>query len=431
MKTPILPPGARWLLAALLLPALLLHLGPWPMLAPLWLALGLVALVLQQGRQRARLLDWLRAPAAPPPPAGRGWQDINLQLTRMWREQQQARQASARASQQQGIAIEWMPDALVMLGEQDTILWRNRAAAALFSLPDTGRPVDHVINVPEFNRYLKAGRFQTPLQLQLPSQPGRIQQLQVLDTPDGGRLLVFHDVTDRFEVEQMQRDFVANVSHEIRTPLTVINGTLETLIDLDLPPEQRLHHLRTARRHGDTMLRLLADLLVLSSLDRSGSRPPDEDIDLALMLEDLTGEARALTGQAHDISLDCPGTLRLRGIGTEVETAIRNLLTNAIRYTPAGGRIDIGWQALADGGGELSVQDTGIGIEPRHLPRLTERFYRVDSSRSRQTGGTGLGLAIVQLIAQRHDAVLACRSTPGKGSRFALRWPAGRVQGMP
>ncbi|MBA3478134.1 MAG: PAS domain-containing sensor histidine kinase, partial [Lautropia sp.] len=228
------------------------------------------------------------------------------------------------------------------------------------------------------------------------------------------------------KLDAMRRDFVANVSHEIRTPLTVVSGYIETLIDLDLPREETITHLAAARKQAVTMQRLLEDLLTLSSLENASNRPPDQEFELEPLLRSLLSDARTLSAGRHAIDLLIDKPVRLRGAPSEIESAVRNLLTNAIRYTPQGGRINMSWTLRARAG-HLTVEDTGIGIAPEHLPRLTERFYRVDRGRSRETGGTGLGLAIVKHIAQRHDATLQFDSVLGKGTRFTLVIPLERV----
>jgi two-component system phosphate regulon sensor histidine kinase PhoR len=224
----------------------------------------------------------------------------------------------------------------------------------------------------------------------------------------------------------MRRDFVANVSHEIRTPLTVVAGFVETLLEMDLPEDERRRCLEMARRQTDTMQRLVEDLLTLATLE-SASQPTDaQTISVEPLLQAMLADVRALSGGRHGFDLKVESKAALRAAPGELDSAVRNLLTNAVRYTPDGGVITVAWKVI-DGEGLISVRDTGIGIAPEHVPRLTERFYRIDRGRSRETGGTGLGLAIVKHVAQRHQARLEIASRVGTGSTFTLRFPASRV----
>jgi two-component system phosphate regulon sensor histidine kinase PhoR len=245
---------------------------------------------------------------------------------------------------------------------------------------------------------------------------------------DAYRLLVTRDVTEAARLEQMRRDFVANVSHEIRTPLTVVAGFVETLLDMeDLPADERRRCLAMVQRQTDTMQRLVEDLLTLSTIENATQPAESVTVDVGALLHQVGADARALSAGRHriDIRVDAPEALL--GAPSELDSAVRNLLTNAVRYTPDGGQVTARWQ-VADGEGLLSVTDTGVGIAAEHLPRLTERFYRVDRGRSRETGGTGLGLAIVKHVAQRHQARLEIASRIGQGSTFTLRFPAARLR---
>lgn len=422
----------RWhtlaLLAAAILTAVLLHARGQSGLALGWLMLCLIVHVLHHSWHRHVLLRWARNPRQFDLPAGRGiWPEIYALLRHQLREETVERHLAQLDRQQLRLAVDLLPDALIVLDDRKRMHWRNRAAAELFGLPDEALPIDQLIRANDLIRYLNANDFHQPLTLRLPEHPGHVFMLRVRQTPEAWRLLICTDVTERFNMEAMQRDFVANVSHELRTPLTVINGTLETLIDLDLPREQQQKHLNSARRQGDAMFRLANELLTLSALGNASLRRSDEHIDMQAMLEELVTEARGLSAGRQQISLHCEPGIRLYGVDDEIRSAVRNLLTNAIRYTPEGGQIDIQWQ-MHEHQAALSVTDTGIGIAEEHLPRLGERFYRVDASRSRASGGTGLGLAIVRQVAERHEATFRCTSRPGHGSCFRLLWPADRVR---
>jgi two-component system phosphate regulon sensor histidine kinase PhoR len=245
-------------------------------------------------------------------------------------------------------------------------------------------------------------------------------------TEGGAKLLITRDVTEQEKLDAMRRDFVANVSHELRTPVTVIGGFAETLLDLELDEPTRREYLGTILRQSRTLQRLVEDLLILSSLENSAAPPAEERVDVHALVNTLAAEARALSQDRHAIEVHRAAPPLVRAAPAELESAVRNLLSNAVRYTPDGGRIDVEWR-YRDDEAWLTVRDTGIGIAPEHLPRLTERFYRVDRGRSRDSGGTGLGLAIVKHILQRVGGQLHVESALGQGSAFTLRLPADRL----
>jgi two-component system phosphate regulon sensor histidine kinase PhoR len=242
-------------------------------------------------------------------------------------------------------------------------------------------------------------------------------------------LIVLQDVTERLRMERMRRDFVANVSHEIRSPLTVLSGFLETLETLELAPVDRRRSLQLMRQQADRMQLLVTDLLTLAKLEGAPKPPADDWLPLAGLLQRCFADAQAADQGRHQLSMDpLDAATTISGEESEWISAFGNLIGNALRYTPEGGTVHIAWKRLADGRGEFAVLDTGPGIAAEHIPRLTERFYRVDGSRSRETGGTGLGLAIVKHIAQRHGAELVITSQPGQGSQFRIRLPGYRVR---
>jgi two-component system phosphate regulon sensor histidine kinase PhoR len=257
-------------------------------------------------------------------------------------------------------------------------------------------------------------------------EPGVTLSMQVVPFGIEERLLISRNISQLEVVARMRRDFIANVSHELKTPLTVVSGFLETLQDAELPPRVK-RSVDLMSEQARSMERLVDDLLTLSSLE-SEQNPPQEAPFAALpLLRELAAEAEALSGGRHAIALDVRDPAIVTASRAELASAFGNLVSNAVRYTPAGGSIDLRWRIGAGGAGEFSVVDSGIGIGPEHIPRLTERFYRVDRSRSRATGGTGLGLAIVKHVLLRHQAELAIASDPGVGSTFTVRLPAVRV----
>jgi two-component system phosphate regulon sensor histidine kinase PhoR len=242
------------------------------------------------------------------------------------------------------------------------------------------------------------------------------------------RLVLSLDITERVRSEAMRRDFVANVSHEIRTPLTVLAGFIETMHSLPLTAVERERVLVLMTQQTQRMQTLVADLLTLAQLEGSPRPAPDRWASLDGLLLRVAADAEALSAGRHQLRLKPTTGVELAGIESELLSAVANLVTNAVRYTPDGGEVGVAWRQLDDGSGELTVIDTGLGIAREHIPRLTERFYRVDGSRSRETGGTGLGLSIVKHVMQRHGGELLIQSEVGKGSRFRLVFPAARVR---
>ncbi len=414
-------------LAAMLAAGAALAAVGWTSAALWWLAASLLGTGLLHLHYRQALNHWAALPRQRPVPNGVGtWGQVFDRLGRFARTEASEREEAATEIERMHAAVDLLPDALVVMDRYDMVQWCNRAAADLHGIIGLRRPIDHFIRQPEFTRFLEAGDFRAPVTLSLPTRPGRLFQLRMVPTPDSWRLLITRDITEQAKLDAMRRDFVANVSHEIRTPLTVISGFIETMIDLDLSRTESLEYLHTARKQTVTMQRLLEDLLTLSSLENASRRPDESRFALAPLLAAQVADANTLSAGRHRISLHCPPSAALSGVATEIESAVRNLLTNAIRYTPDGGAITVRLESRA-GGATLAVEDTGIGVAPEHLPRLSERFYRVDRGRSRDTGGTGLGLAIVKHIAQRHGATLRIDSTLGRGSRFVIEFPGERI----
>jgi len=256
-----------------------------------------------------------------------------------------------------------------------------------------------------------------------------VLSLRVVPYGQDDKLLLSRDVTQAEKLETMRRDFVANVSHELKTPLTVVNGFLESIgegiVKLEEPRgRQALGMMRT---QTDRMLRLIEDLLTLSSLETSAVPTHESALDVARLMQQMLQEAQALSAGRHTVLLRSGPPATLYGDEREIASAVLNLVSNAVRYTPEGGYISLAWE-VREGEGRISVEDTGIGVEPRHIPRLTERFYRVDTSRSRDTGGTGLGLAIVKHVLTRHQAHLEVDSEMGRGSVFTAVFPQRRVR---
>lgn len=401
-------------------------------MAGMWLLVaGLAALVAYHATYLARLHHWAGLPRQRDLPLGFGnWGDALDRLSRYMRAESIERAETAAELERLHAAVDLLPDGLVVLDRYGHVQWSNRAAQDLHGIFGTRRPIDHFVRQPEFLAYLQAGDFSRPVLLTLPTAPGRNFGLKIVPTLDAYQLLITRDVTESTRLEQMRRDFVANVSHEIRTPLTVVSGFVETLLDLDLPPDEQRRCLEMAQRQTITMQRLVEDLLTLASIENATQPAETTPIDVGTLLQQLAVDARAFSAGRHRIDVEIDASAHLLATPSELDSAVRNLLTNAVRYTPDGGRITVSW-AVFGGEGLLSVRDTGIGIAAEHLPRLTERFYRVDRGRSRETGGTGLGLAIVKHVAQRHGARLEIDSRIGSGSTFSLRFPASRIGSPP
>jgi len=323
-----------------------------------------------------------------------------------------------------------VPDAMVVLTDDRQIEWLNNAAIEMLGMSrsDIGLRVDNLWRAPAFTAWLAHGADRPPLEINAPGDEARTLSLRMEPYGPDRFLLIGRDVTALHRLQGVRQDFVANVSHELRTPLTVLAGYVETLLDTDEGQDPQMHRiLSNMHQQADRMRRIVEDLLLLSRLETS---QPDaelfEPIDVVQLLEPILNDARLVSGEeGHRIESELDGGLRLWGVPRELQSAFSNLVFNAVKYTPAGGRVVVRWQRDEQGRPVFSVCDSGIGIEARHIPRLTERFYRIDVGRSRSRGGTGLGLAIVKHVALRHAARLEIDSTPGKGSCFRVVFPAG------
>ena len=391
---------------------------------------GVLLLLFHHIRHVGLLVRWLQRPALGEVPDGRGaWDHIFSLLHRLERTQTKQRQQLARTLARFRQAGRAHPDGVMILDAGNRIEWCNDTAEAHFDLgagTDAGQPVTNLVRQPEFVAYVEAGDFARPVELRAPRGAGVILSVQIIPYGDAQKLLLSRDVTRLEKLEIMRRDFVANVSHELRTPLTVLSGFLETIKELQLDPQRSRDYLNLMTEQSTRMQRIVDDLLTLSTLESAPGPSLDERVRIVPLLERLRADAEALSGGRHKIVLDAEAGFDLLGDDNEIASAFGNMVSNAIRYTPAGGEVRVTWRAAANEA-EFAVQDTGIGIAAEHIPRLTERFYRIDRGRSRETGGTGLGLAIVKHILTRHQATLDIKSEPGKGSRFAARFSGRRV----
>ncbi|PTT78562.1 phosphate regulon sensor histidine kinase PhoR, partial [Pelomonas sp. HMWF004] len=379
----------------------------------LGLALGVVSgvglLLLVDAVRGHRLLHWLRGNQQETAPRDAGlWGELGYRVERAMRDRERIAARGQLELQQFLSAIEASPNGVLLLDAQEQIVWCNRVAADHFALDpqrDLRQRITNLVRAPAFVAYLQAGRFAEPLVLGNGRGPGTLSII-VREYGEAMRLVLSLDVTERMRAEAMRRDFVANVSHEIRTPLTVLSGFIETLHSLPLTAAERDRVLVLMNQQTQRMQTLVADLLTLAQLEGSPRPAPDRWVSLDGLLLRIAADAEALSAGRHPLRLTPHTGVELAGIESELLSAIANLVTNAVRYTPDGGEIETAWRVLEDGSGELTVIDTGPGIAREHIPRLTERFYRVDGSRSRETGGTGLGLSIVKHVMQRHGGEL-------------------------
>ncbi len=380
-----------------------------------------------------RLINWLRGAQDNQAPRDSGfWGELGYRVERSIRAREQGLSRERTRLTQFLSAIEASPNGVLLLDGNDQIEWCNSVAADHFGLDpqrDRRQRVTNLVRAPAFVAYLQQGAFDDAVTFPNPRGDGTLSVL-VRGYGESMKLVLSQDITDRERNDAMRRDFVANVSHEIRTPLTVLSGFIETMNNLPLTEVERRRVLALMAQQAQRMQTLVSDLLTLAQLEGSPRPTADRWVALAPLLEQVEADGRALSAGRHVITVDRPVEVQLAGAQAELHSAVTNLVNNAVRYTPEGGRIDLSWRVLADGTGELAVTDSGPGIAREHLPRLTERFYRADSSRSRDTGGTGLGLSIVKHVVQRHGGELDIQSERGKGSCFRLLLPAARVRSV-
>ena len=429
-RTPLLRLGAVALVALVAGIALGAAVG-WSIAA-----VGFLALVFLQLRYLDHLRRWLHAPNAEEIPEGWGaWGDVFGELYKAHRREERSRQRLAAALDRFVKASEALPDAVVILDAENRIDWCNASTTRQFGIAvprDRGQAIANLIRYPEFGNYLAHGAPDTPVTIRTTGQPPRsplVLSIQIIPFGEDEKLMLSRDITALERAETIRTDFIANVSHELRTPLTVVNGFLEHLTEGTLDPAASRRPLELMREQSIRMARLVEDLLTLSQLEVENPVARVEDVNVPALVSALIDEGKALSRGRHSLLAEV-ATAHLSGNVEELRAAFSNLLSNAIRYTPEGGRIVVRWESGGDDA-RFSVTDTGIGIAPEHIPRLTERFYRVDRGRSRETGGTGLGLAIVKHVLMRHDARIEITSTPGQGSTFTCFFPSARVIANP
>ena len=411
----------------------------WGMFSATFALLFMLAVLLivmgYRARQLYKLGEWLNdARLETIPEAGGIWDEVFSQLYKMVKKHNQTKQKLADELQHMEQATAALPEGVAILNESNRLEWFNLAARQHFDLDadnDIMQDITYLVRQPEFVEFIhESTRGEAKLSKWLMMRPARhddmVLSIKLIPYGEAKRLLISRDITQFERIEAMRRDFVANVSHELRTPLTVVSGFVENLQDMpDLSQDSARRALQLMAEQTRRMENLVSDLLTLSRLENDQSPLREEAVDMGILLDEIFREGQSLSGGKHALQLENTCNAQLLGNPEELHSAFGNLLGNAIRYTPEGGTILLGW-AEQEGQLVFSVQDSGIGIAPEHIPRLTERFYRVDRSRSRETGGTGLGLAIVKHIAIRHQARLEISSEEGKGSTFALVFPGSR-----
>ena len=400
---------------------------------------GTYAWVLIDALRGARLLGWLKGDLRAPLPLRPGlWSEVQ---DRMWRAVRQRDRALLESDQRLTeflAALQASPNGVVLLNPQGQIEWLNHTACQHFGLDGKRDVMQHFANLvrdPLFARYYAQQAFDTDVVMpgkgSTAAHPVKLS-VHVHEYGESRKLLLSRDITALEQAEAMRRDFVANVSHEIRTPLTVMSGFIETLQTLVLQEGERARYLALMAEQAQRMQSLVSDLLTLSRLEGSPLPLASEwvaaDALVAQCLRDANTLAEIVGPRESELKVSVDPGLEIAGAHSELQSAMSNLLTNAVRYTPAEKDIEVVLVRSTDGGAEFSVRDHGVGIAQEHLSRLTERFYRVDRSRSRDTGGTGLGLAIVKHVVQRHGAELRISSVPGQGSTFSILFPAARIR---
>nr|WP_269212106.1 phosphate regulon sensor histidine kinase PhoR [Lelliottia nimipressuralis] len=371
-----------------------------------------------------RLSWWLWVDRSMTPPPGSGsWEPLLYGLHQMQMRNKKRRRELGSLIKRFRSGAESLPDAVILTTEEGTMFWCNGLAQQLLGLrwpDDNGQNILNLLRYPEFTLYLKKRDFTRPHNLVLNN--GRHLEFRVMPYSDQQWLMVARDVTQMHQLEGARRNFFANVSHELRTPLTVLQGYLEMMQEQTLEGAPREKALHTMREQTHRMEGLVKQLLTLSKIEAAPTLAMNETIDVPMMLRVVEREAQTLSHKRHQFTFELDNNLKVLGSEDELRSAISNLVYNAVNHTPEGTQIIVRWQRVPTGA-EFSVEDNGPGIGPEHIPRLTERFYRVDKARSRQTGGSGLGLAIVKHAVNHHDSRLDIQSTPGKGTRFSFVIP--------
>lgn len=427
-------PWRRELFALIVAAATLVLLGIWVGYPLEVLVVGAVCYLGWQLAQLFRLNLWLESPKHHKPPVAVGvWRSVlNAveQLRERGRKRKRKLERMLRGFQESTSAL---PDATIVLNDRGEAEWWNSVATGMLGFErkkDQGRRIDELISDPVFRSYLAQGDYGRPLKMPAPVNDSVNLEIRIVPYSKGKRLLQARDISRLQQLETVRRDFVANVSHEMRTPLTVIHGYLESMCESKKGSLKDWEHVvDQMRQQTDRMQHIVEDLLLLSRLESNEQTKGQTAVDAPGLLESIRSEAISLSGGGHRIELEADHSIWIYGNGRELESAFSNLVFNAVRYTPEGGRIVLRWWGDEEGA-HFQVRDSGPGIESKHIPRLTERFYRVDVGRSRRSGGTGLGLAIVKHVVTCHGGRLKIESELGKGSAFTCCFPASLARRM-
>lgn len=394
-----------------------------------WIVCFVLYLLSYMGRQlwsMRKFEKWMSGGShATFPPASGFWSELSYLVSKKQRALEKHADLHLYKSEQFKAASMQIPDAIVSLDQENYIEWFNMPSQSMLGLrrQDIGRKVEGIIRQPEFIDYLKLENYQDALILNTLQGKQRTFDIKIIPYFESHKLLVVRDITELYQLAQIRRDFIANASHELRTPLTVLKGYLELM--QDMPGEQQLlwkTPLEHMENQSNRMQSIIEDLLTLSSMEADSITAEATIVDVPEILQNISVEARQLGSDAHHIVFEITPGLKLRGYTEPLKSVFMNLVANAVRYSPEGGNITIRWY-LDKEGAHYEVKDQGLGIAAEHIPRLTERFYRVDKDRSRVTGGTGLGLSIVKHVLEQHGATLSVESVVGKGSVFRCDFP--------
>ncbi|OUS24389.1 phosphate regulon sensor histidine kinase PhoR [Gammaproteobacteria bacterium 45_16_T64] len=379
------------------------------------------------------LASWLEDPQSEELPEASGlWGFVFDKLYRQRKKHKTKTKKLKKTIEKSRLSTNAIQDAVVLINEDDLLEWWNKAAKKHLGLmrnTDRSQPIINLLRDPAFITYYERGEYRDGIHMPSPVNPAVTLHVTLSYFSRTNRILIARDVTRLIHLEQMRKDFVGNVSHELRTPLTVIKGYIETFLDLFGSNEHPALHRGLTQIDQQTrrMEILVNDLLLLSRLETDASKTPHEPINVVGLLQRIQQDAKALnTEKNHTIQLVIDHPVGLLGDMKELQNAFSNIIFNAIKYTDAGGIIEIRWWKDSDGA-HLSVIDNGVGIDPIHIPRLTERFYRADPSRQTASGGTGLGLAIVKHSLRHHEGVLDIQSGLGEGSHFSCHFPKRRT----
>ncbi|WP_321324569.1 phosphate regulon sensor histidine kinase PhoR [Thiomicrorhabdus sp.] len=399
-----------------------------------WLATLLAFIVFYMARQlwsMKRFEDWMDARKLNThPPASGFWSELTYLVSKKQRALEKHADLNFYKSEQFKAASMLIPDAIVSLDQSNNIEWFNTVSKSLLGIrrQDKGSKIESVIRQPEFIQYLKKRDFSNALTVNSAYKMSRTYQMQIIPYFENHKLLVVRDITELYQLAQIRRDFIANASHELRTPLTVLRGYLEVMLDT---PGEHQQNWRLPLEHMETqshrMQSIIEDLLTLSTIESESITAEKELVDVPKKLKQLETDAQQLGGESHRFFFEIDETLKINGYPEPLKSVFMNLVSNAVRYSPDGGDIYVRWFANKKHV-VFEVEDNGLGISQEHIPRLTERFYRVDKDRSRVTGGTGLGLAIVKHVLEKHNAYLQIKSVLGKGSTFRCEFPITLAQ---